>query len=110
MLIRISEYLGGPQTEHVSIRQSLTSFSPFLLTSNIRVGSGFQRAEPVSNDECSNAEATERAVHEARPSDQTADAVDAQTPDKTRFESILPKDPICMTQTSQRIRSEIRSL
>lgn len=102
MLIRISEYLGGPQTAKTSgqpwARSAGDKVEP---TGDVRVGSCLERTQAVSDNENADAEAGEGAVQDRRDSKQCAKAVQEEAPDEDGSIAVVAQDPGGVPKRSQ---------
>lgn len=108
-LIRISEYLGGPQTatkqdQHFgSIPCIWYILKP---TGDVRVGSRLKRTEAVADDEDADAEAGEGTVQDSRDCQQGAETVQEEAPDEDGSIAKVPQDPGGVTKRSQGVCAE----
>lgn len=107
-LIRISEYLGGPQTatkqdQHFGPIPSRWNMQP---TGDIRVGSRLKRTEAVADDEDADAKAGEGTVQDSRDCQQGAKTVQEEAPDEDGSIAEVPQDPGGVTKRSQGVCAE----
>lgn len=61
---------------------------------DVGVGSSLEGSKSVTNDENGGAETAEGPVQDARPGDERANSVQAQTPDEDRLVAIVAEDPV----------------
>lgn len=77
---------------------------------DIRVRRSLQTAQPIANNENRGAEASERAVQDARPRYERSDAVQAEAPDESRFVAVVAQDPIGVAEGGERVCAEVSGL
>lgn len=102
MLIRISEYLGGPQTvKHSGQPWARSAGDKVEPTGDVRVGSCLERTQAVSDDENADTEAGEGAVQDGRDCEQRAKAVQEEAPDEDGSITVVTQDPGGVPKRSQ---------
>lgn len=101
-LMRISAYLGGPQTTPTSTPQNSVQ-EAIGLTSDEGVSRGLERSQAVSNDEDANTEAREALGLDARNRDQGTDSIEAEAPDENSAIAIVSQDPSSVADGCQGI-------
>lgn len=103
MLMRISEYRGGPQTTDVRDGHKLGMTRH---TSDEWVGSSLKRTKSVSNDKDGHAKPSKRLCLDTRNSNQRANSIQAKTPDEDSLVRIMTEDPRSVSQRRKRISTE----
>lgn len=103
MLMRISEYRGGPQTIDVRDGYKLRTSQH---TSDEWVSSSLKRTKSVSDDEDGHAKPSKRLCLDTRNSNQRANSIQAKTPDEHSLVRIMTKDPRSVSQRRKRISTE----
>lgn len=103
MLMRISEYRGGPQTTDVRGEHKLRTTQH---TSNEWISSSLKRTKAISDDKDGHAKPSKRFRLDTRNSNQRANSIQAKTPDKHSLVRIMTKDPRSVSQRRQRISTE----
>ena len=77
---------------------------------DIRVRRSLQTAQAIANNENGGAEASERAIQDTRPRHERSDAVQAETPDESRFVAVVAQDPVGVAEGGERVCAEVGGL
>lgn len=94
------------------LRQVDTEFRVARRTADcdVWVRSSLKRSQAIADDENGGTEAAKRPVEDARPGDQSAKRVEAQSPYEHQLVSKVAEDPVGMSQTRQWICAKVRGL
>lgn len=100
--MRISEYLGGPQTVTLHVSPGREVFIR-KFTGDERVSGRLKRAKPIANDEDRGAEAAEGFELDAGNGNEGTQGIQAEAPNEYSAIAVVAKDPGGVANRGQRV-------